>query len=830
MAAFAVACGKKTVGASVPALARSADGFTWAYATLPVGIPVNTVLTSIACTATNCICVGYNPVGSALVILTSTDGLVWTQQTAPSAFAGVGQPPCVWLDTTRALIGTQDLAFNPVVLVSVDGGMTWSSNSLSGTTASNTIFGISGNSTQYFAVGYGDPADDTALIQTSPDGTTWTPRTPADGLGFLFNDVWATDALTVAVGSDDVASQVIIDTSPTGALWTSESIPSTTIPLSALIGVSKNDTLWAAVGLDQNGLSLILTSPNGLTWSHTDAGVEADSIAICAFNPQPPSQVGNKTAFIYDDSCHLYTTQNQGGTWFESHQSIATLGDDWPDLAMASNDGDYKSMLSTDDDYLQNTGGAIGISLNFGLIGSWSVSNPDPTNNIYGSTTKSIIWSSGAISTAGGVIVLAPSYKNNSGRTQSSLYRSIDGGVTFSTVGPAGWWSAVAFGQNGTIQYASNAFGTGHVYKSIDSGATWNALATSPQNVDGNFVIKSALRLRCTPDGTIIVYALSQTATASGFNEVWVSKDSGATWTKVHTFAVGNTISDAGLSDNGQVMIAISGQPGDIIVSTDTGTTWTPAVGTKAGKTPVACNVSPDGQGFIVGYYLGFDGSVDLSFDQGATWSNSFTGSIFHYDAAYLLPSQTIFNPVTPVPPPTPTPTPTPVLPEQACVATDVIDYIFKFPDQGAWLRDEVIQLYAPNTASISPGVQLLMYNPVETLQAPIALRIYDGNPHLPPTIPPTTLLGNTLVQYPEFADSSVALSGFWAMLSIKGFPPIPALANHPNIQILNDRTQMFRGECSVLFTKIDISHINIVINIYGVYVRDGLCLSECVF
>ena len=93
----------------------------------------------------------------------------------------------------------------------------------------------------------------------------------------------------------------------------------------------------------------------------------------------------------------------------------------------------------------------------------------------------------------------------------------------------------------------------------------------------------------------------------------------------------------------------------------------------------------------------------------------------------------------------------------------DFFDFIFQFPDQGSWMRDPVIQAFTPSFARSQPGVQLLIYNPVETLQPPV--------PSLPTNIMPTN---NALVSYPQLANSSVALPGFWGMLTLRGTTPVP--------------------------------------------------------
>jgi hypothetical protein len=657
---FAVACGQ--IGGSVSRIVHTTDGFNWSYANIPGHFAATqTTFSSIAATDTYCVCVGAEFGTNNFIILYSHDnGLNWTQASFTDIVAN--RNPRVYADGTRAIIAYIDETnFNMNALVSTNGGVTWTPGLFNTSAGAVTINDISGNSTQYFAVGFGDPANDTALIQTSPDGLTWTPQTPAYGLGYSFDAVWSTDALTVVGGSSD-AFVAVINTSPTGAVWTSRSLPiiniesTPNIVLGNVDAIAKSDTRWAITGPDTYaGGGTQFTSTDGLTWVDNQLGDDSgppgsqeELVAITPFDPLPPSALP-LTGFAYDDSCHLYISPNAGATWYETHQDETTLLDDFPDMAMATNDGDYKTTLSFDVDYLFANTGRVFLSHDFGLCGTWNTINPDPVNNLP-DLTKAVIWSGGAISTAGNIVLLCP--MRVIGTPQKALYISRDGGLTYSNTGSARTWYGAAMGTNGVIQYA-NSLGQ-HISKSTDSGHTWSDLANSPISNAGGTNIEGDMRLRCTPDAQTVIFCRSINADPTFTSgTVWVSKDAGSTWTKVVDWGLLDTgesgqFTDGGVSDNGMVMITTnSDTTHKPRVSFNGGTTWSNITNSHTGtgggfSNPVSCNVSPDGTSFIIAYE---DQTIDFSFDQGATWTNSQTQAFDRFVTTYLVPTQLFARP-----------------------------------------------------------------------------------------------------------------------------------------------------------------------------------------
>jgi hypothetical protein len=703
---FAVMCGTNSVVG--PIIGRSTDGFNWSYATIVPTLSSFVTLRSISITDTYGVCVGYDGGGDLVVLRSLDNGLTWIDAT-PSGYFGAFD---VWADSTRAIIGlNQNPSVAPVAIVSTDQGATWTSHTSIGTAHDTTILGAGGNSSQYFLVGYGDPTQSTALIETSPTGSTWTQRTPTESTNTNFIGVYATDSLAVAVGTD-ATTRVLNTSSNNGVTWSdAASLP--TIPISqptppinynyVLNTVTKNDALWAAGGnltvdIEGGQPGIILTSSDGSNWTYNGAGDNGKITGIAPFNPIPPQPVGPYTAIVYDASCHLFLSQDKGTNWVESHQNSESIGDGWNDLQMAVNDGDYKTMLSFDGSYLASSESRLALTTDYGFTGTWDLINPGST-----------VGQSGVISTAANTIV----YTGGSGH----IYRSTNGGSSFSlTSAPGRSYFTFAMSANASVIYAAS-FGN-KINKSTDQGATWTDLVGSATIADHTSFC-SWIRMRCSQDGSVIILgigaAFDPVGNPDGDDEVWVSTNSGVTWTKVLLAAGASGVVDVGVSANGSSMIFV----GDVdianntYISTNTGSTWTqlslssggfiteidalgfdttpysgattivisdptgsgasatPIIvagrvtganilsggsdytnptavlvdpGGGSGQTlavvingafPVCCNVSPDGQAFLIGYG---NGAVDLSFDQGATWTLSQSTSIFGFVGSYIVP------------------------------------------------------------------------------------------------------------------------------------------------------------------------------------------------
>lgn len=128
-------------------------------------------------------------------------------------------------------------------------GSNWatvSSGSGGGSGTVNALMGVAWTGTQFVTVGAA------GTIMTSPDGTTWTPR--SSGTSQNLNAVIWTGTQLVAVGTGGT-----ILTSPDGVTWAAR----TSGTALALLAVTWTGSNLVAVGVAQTTLS----SPDGVTWT-----------------------------------------------------------------------------------------------------------------------------------------------------------------------------------------------------------------------------------------------------------------------------------------------------------------------------------------------------------------------------------------------------------------------------------------------------------------------------------------------------------------------------------------------------------------------------------
>jgi len=155
----------------------------------------------------------------------------------------------------------RDIAFGNGVFVGVGGpfraysynGITWAESIPGGFFAEYVTFGNG----QFVAVGYALVGITlTSFIFTSPDGITWTSRTPSEAM--WFQDISYGNGLYVAVATEGTNR---IMTSPDGITWTSR--PTTINP--NFTGVAYGNGIWVAIS-DASPGGTTFTSYDGLNW------------------------------------------------------------------------------------------------------------------------------------------------------------------------------------------------------------------------------------------------------------------------------------------------------------------------------------------------------------------------------------------------------------------------------------------------------------------------------------------------------------------------------------------------------------------------------------
>ncbi len=240
-------------------LATSPDAVTWTIRRHPA---LNFVLNDVTFAAGRFMAVGqdaFATTGSAAYILTSTDGITWTQGTFASPFSSqlftVLHTGTSWL--------AAGLSSPPSYAVSTD-GLTWTTRG--STTGDGLIRGAYGNGRFVFT-------NDGNRANTSTDGITWT-RSFIVGNAETFNVsfseiVFANGAFFVA--ARDATFNSAVYTSTDGATWT---------PAAAPIA----DSSGGAFFIDHDAGKFVLggngglfTSTNGTTWTKRTSALPAYS-------------------------------------------------------------------------------------------------------------------------------------------------------------------------------------------------------------------------------------------------------------------------------------------------------------------------------------------------------------------------------------------------------------------------------------------------------------------------------------------------------------------------------------------------------------------------
>lgn len=180
----------------------------------------------------------YVAVGYSGTILTSTDGITWTQQASNTTQNLYGVAYGNGLYVAVGNVGT--------ILTSPD-AITWTEHLLSRYLGGRCVIYANG----LFVLACTDG------IYTSTDCITWVFRIP----GYIMSVTYA-NGLFVAVGYE------VILTSPDGINWT-ETIRHNDIDL---YGITYGNGLFVAVGIGQ-----IYTSPDGITWAQQTSQI-ADSL------------------------------------------------------------------------------------------------------------------------------------------------------------------------------------------------------------------------------------------------------------------------------------------------------------------------------------------------------------------------------------------------------------------------------------------------------------------------------------------------------------------------------------------------------------------------
>lgn len=189
--AICIAVGVSRIGSQPPLLAASTDGaVTWGTKVIS-GLPATGYFNSASCTGSSnaiCIAAGQDLTGSSppLLAVSTDDSATWAVTSIPGLPASgyFNRASCVGSGLSAICIavgfnstGTQP----PLLVISTNGGMTWSVPTISGLPANGEFYSASctynGSNTVCFAVGQ-DYTSGQPLVAVSPDdGMTWSINT-----------------------------------------------------------------------------------------------------------------------------------------------------------------------------------------------------------------------------------------------------------------------------------------------------------------------------------------------------------------------------------------------------------------------------------------------------------------------------------------------------------------------------------------------------------------------------------------------------------------------------------------------------------------------------
>ena len=426
--------------------------------------------------------------GSSVNIWTSSDyGVTWTSRA--TAFN--------WYSVSLSSTGQYQsavIAGTANIWTSSDYGVTW----ISRATALNWVSVSLSSTGQYqTAMVY------TGKIWTSSDyGVSWASS--ATALGWWCVSISSTGQYQTAV---------IFSATNAGNIWTSIDFGLTWTE--RIAGGSSKD--WRSVSLSSTGQYQTAVGNGSNIWTSTDYGVtwtERTTGSTRTWRSVSISSTGQYQTAVVDTSGHIWTSTDFGVTWVQ--RSTATKTNAFTRIKSSAS-GQYQLATSGP---VGNTNGQLYVSSDYGQ--TWM-----PRRGL-------ATWLGGAVSATGAVMMTANLYSS----ATTAILRSTDYGATFTDVpntsltGTA-YWRAIAMTNSAATQTALAHGST--IYRSSDTGATWNSTAA----VDIVGILTTEFSSAVSPTYAWKSIAMSsdakyQTGVVSGSGQIYVNSSYGReTWTAV---------------------------------------------------------------------------------------------------------------------------------------------------------------------------------------------------------------------------------------------------------------------------------------------------------
>jgi hypothetical protein len=266
-------------------IATSPDGITWTERANPQNVDLYGVIFA----GGQFVAVGEVTTASpsqGSYILTSPDGATWTQRSNPGnqrlRAIAYGEPTASPTAGIYVAVGDNASSGDSLILTSPD-GITWTERA--NPVIALELQGVCWTGELFVAVGQAALASPTegAYVITSADGITWTTRTNPENVN-LTSVASNGRGLVVAVGDYNSASQnaYIIGSSDGGITW--EELEHQSQGASTqLNGIVWNGSIFVAVGNwnGSNSDAFIATSADGLVWSEKPNPKQSSLSGVC---------------------------------------------------------------------------------------------------------------------------------------------------------------------------------------------------------------------------------------------------------------------------------------------------------------------------------------------------------------------------------------------------------------------------------------------------------------------------------------------------------------------------------------------------------------------
>ncbi len=498
----------------------------------------------------------YAGTTSGGVFLSTNSGSNWTQSDLK-----LGNILCFAFAGTNIFAGT----YGAGVYFSTNNGTNW--HHVNSDLSNWPIYSLVAYDTNLFAGSYGK------VFLSHDNGNSWIDVT--NGIGN-----WEVDGLTI-VGTNVFAGTVegIYVSSDYGKSWRWTAPPSQVHNVYTF--ASDGSNILAGSGSD----GILLSTDQGDTWKKENIGIPDSNIRFLA--------VSGTNFYAASYSHGVLISANAGQSWSQVSNGLPNSivwslavtdgevfagtdagvylsdnnGTTWTEINIGLTNPDVRSLVSDGVNIFAGTWGNGGfLSTNegstwtqLGLSKSYVCFDIDNSTifagteaGIYLSTNEGSTWSQSGLSTTN-ITSLASRGKNVlAAGFNDGPFLSIDEGITWKSVGLAGLGTRALVISDSTL-FVGNTFG---LYRSSNNGSNWQ------QNP--NFDITTSLAVSGSR-----IFTSAGSIHSSG---VYLSTDTGSTWTQVFNGLTNDLLIVSLLANNGNLFFGTD--TGSIYISTNNGTDW----------------------------------------------------------------------------------------------------------------------------------------------------------------------------------------------------------------------------------------------------------------